>query len=220
MNLSILMTSVSTVVGIGAIPFMLKFISGFFLDECSKIEDATLNIIVSLLATLAPCGLGMLIKARFSELWLSSEVYLLNFGKGKMLWKNMQLHTQVGPNCNVRHPDFHDCHELANLQIISCCLLSKIHVGCLCSSAIRRFSGKGLLLLSSRVYYQCVKPSKLGFGCSWAVCEKPRARRTIMLETGLKNAQICLAILKVSFPIQKIGVLQMMPIYFLIFQVK
>ena len=71
MNLSILMTSVSTVVGIGAIPFMLKFISGFFLDECSKIEDATLNIIVSLLATLAPCGLGMLIKERFSCFFVS-----------------------------------------------------------------------------------------------------------------------------------------------------
>ena len=59
----------------------------------------------------------------------------------------------------------------------------------------------------------------LGFGCSYAVCEVPRARRTIMLETGLKNAQICLAILKVSFPIARIGVLQMMPLYFLLFQV-
>ena len=59
----------------------------------------------------------------------------------------------------------------------------------------------------------------LGFGCSYAVCETPRARRTIMLETGLKNAQICLAILKVSFPIARIGVLQMMPLYFLVFQV-
>ena len=67
MNLSILMTSVSTIVGIGAIPFMIKFISGFFLDECSTIEDATVNIIVSLLITLAPCGLGMLIRAKASQ---------------------------------------------------------------------------------------------------------------------------------------------------------
>ena len=58
-----------------------------------------------------------------------------------------------------------------------------------------------------------------GFGCSYAVCEKPRARRTIMLETGLKNAQICLAILTVSFPITDVGVLMMMPLYFLFFQV-
>jgi len=40
-----------------------------------------------------------------------------------------------------------------------------------------------------------------------------------MLETGLKNAQICLAILVASFPIEKIGVLEMMPLYFLFFQV-
>ena len=40
-----------------------------------------------------------------------------------------------------------------------------------------------------------------------------------MLETGLKNAQICLAILTVSFPITDVGVLMMMPLYFLFFQV-
>ena len=67
MNLSILMTSVSTVVGIGAIPFMIKFITGFFLDPCSTIEDATMDIIMALMATLAPCGLGMLIRAKCSE---------------------------------------------------------------------------------------------------------------------------------------------------------
>jgi len=39
-----------------------------------------------------------------------------------------------------------------------------------------------------------------------------------MLETGLKNAQICLAILTVSFPITDVGVLMMMPLYFLFFQ--
>lgn len=58
-----------------------------------------------------------------------------------------------------------------------------------------------------------------GFLCSWIVREPPRARRTIMLETGLKNAQICLAIMLVTFPAEKVGVLMMMPIYFVVFQV-
>ena len=35
MNLSILMTSVSTVVGVSAIPGMLKFLSGYVVDECT-----------------------------------------------------------------------------------------------------------------------------------------------------------------------------------------
>ena len=142
MNLSILMTSVSTVVGIGAIPFMLKFISGFFLDECSKIEDATLNIIVSLLATLAPCGLGMLIKAGFSD-HQASSIILTEPYKGKMLRNSMQLYTKTGSNCDVRDPDIHGYYELADLQIISPYLLSKVDVGCLCTSTVCRFSGKG-----------------------------------------------------------------------------
>ena len=59
-----------------------------------------------------------------------------------------------------------------------------------------------------------------GFFCSWAAQEPPRSRRTIMLETGLKNAQICLAIMMVTFPSEKVGVLMMMPLYFLCFQVQ
>jgi len=179
MNLSILMTSVSTVVGIGAIPFMLKFISGFFLDECSKIEDATLNIIVSLLATLAPCGLGMLIKAKCSQKVCD---FILKLGQIIMF---VTLAFMLAMNILIFKSSI--VLYFPRSMLVACALLP--------------FAG-----------------FLLGFGCSYAVCEKPRARRTIMLETGLKNAQICLAILKVSFPISKLGVLQMMPLYFLIFQ--
>ena len=59
----------------------------------------------------------------------------------------------------------------------------------------------------------------IGFGCSMLAKEPPRSQRTIMLETGLKNAQICLAIMIVTFPPEKVGVLMMMPMYFVVFQV-
>ena len=49
-----------------------------------------------------------------------------------------------------------------------------------------------------------------GFICgllfAWAAKEPPKSRRTIMLETGLKNGQICLAIMLVTLPVEKIGV--------------
>ena len=67
MNLSILMTSVSTVVGIGAIPAMISMISGQFLDPCTTLTVNTMKIIISLAFTLGPCGVGMIIKAKCSE---------------------------------------------------------------------------------------------------------------------------------------------------------
>jgi len=64
MNLSILMTSVSTIVGVGAIPGMIQLLSMMFLDECTRNELNVdpLNIIKPLIITLLPCGVGMAIK--------------------------------------------------------------------------------------------------------------------------------------------------------------
>ena len=83
------------------------------------------------------------------------------------------------------------------------------------SSLITRFPIDILIAISLIPFAGFV----FGFFCAWAAREPPRSRRTIMLETGLKNAQICLAIMIVTFPSEKVGVLMMMPIYFLFFQV-
>ena len=83
------------------------------------------------------------------------------------------------------------------------------------SSLITRFPVDILIAISLIPFAGFV----FGFFCAWAAREPPRSRRTIMLETGLKNAQICLAIMIVTFPSEKVGVLMMMPIYFLFFQV-
>jgi len=180
MNLSILMTSVSTVVGIGAIPFMISFISSFFLDPCSTLQSATLKIIVSLLFTLLPCAFGMLLKAKCSQRLCD---VVLKLGQLMMVVAMVLLFVM-------------------NFLIFGLAAVLMFPIPMLIACALLPFIG-----------------FVLGFGCSYAVCEAPRARRTIMLETGLKNAQICLAILKVSFPIERLGVLQMMPLYFLLFQV-
>ena len=67
MNLSILMTSVSTVVGVGAIPGMLKFLSGYVVDKCTDLVVDPVSIIKPLAMTLVPCGVGMAIKRWGSE---------------------------------------------------------------------------------------------------------------------------------------------------------
>ena len=67
MNLSILMTSVSTLVGVGAIPGMIKLLSGFVVDECTDMVVDPVAIIKPLAMTLVPCGIGMIIKKYGNE---------------------------------------------------------------------------------------------------------------------------------------------------------
>ena len=62
MNLSILMTSVSTLVGVVAIPMMIKLLSGFFLDPCTDLVVDTASIVKPLIMTLVPCGIGMAVR--------------------------------------------------------------------------------------------------------------------------------------------------------------
>ena len=83
------------------------------------------------------------------------------------------------------------------------------------SSLVTRFPVDVLISLSLLP----VAGFAIGYVAATAVREPPRSRRTIMLETGLKNAQVCLAIMLVTFENDKVGVLMMVPIYLLAFQV-
>jgi len=179
MNLSILMTSVSTLVGVGAIPGMIKLLSGFVVDECTDMVVDPVAIIKPLAMTLVPCGIGMLIKKYGNE--KICNVFLL-LGKIFML---------LGMSTII----------ICQILIYKTSLITRFPVDVLI--AISFIPGLGFIF---------------GFLCSWIVREPPRARRTIMLETGLKNAQICLAIMLVTFPAEKVGVLMMMPMYFVMFQ--
>ena len=79
MNLSILMTSVSTIVGVGAIPGMIKFLSGFVVDECTDMVVDPVAIIKPLTITLIPCGIGMAIKR-----WCGEKVQKIVLLVGKL----------------------------------------------------------------------------------------------------------------------------------------
>lgn len=180
MNLSILMTSVSTIVGVGAIPLMIKLLTGFFLDPCTELKVDALAIIKPLAFTLVPCFIGMIIKKYASDKVCN---IILLIGKCGMLFGMTGI---IG----------------ANIAIYRMSLITRFPTDILIAISIIPVSGFAI-----------------GFFCAMAAREPPRSRRTIMLETGLKNAQICLAIMIVTFPPEKIGVLMMMPVYFVAFQI-
>ena len=101
-------------------------------------------------------------------------------------------------------------------MLVGLVALIGINIGLYGASLVKRFPIDILIAIS------CVPWLGFVFGFVFArlAKEPPRSARTIMLETGLKNAQICLIIMMMAFPPEKIGVLMMMPLYFLFFQVK
>ncbi|MFT7801987.1 solute carrier family 10 member 1-like [Arapaima gigas] len=58
----------------------------------------------------------------------------------------------------------------------------------------------------------------LGYVMSTFFKLSPQCRRTISMETGCQNIQLCSAILKVAFPHEVIGPLYLFPLVFIIFQ--
>jgi len=99
-------------------------------------------------------------------------------------------------------------------MLVGLVALIGINIGLYGASLVKRFPVDILIAIS------CVPWLGFVFGFVFArlAKEPPRSARTIMLETGLKNAQICLIIMMMAFPPEKIGVLMMMPLYFLFFQ--
>lgn len=180
MNLSILMTSVSTIVGVVAIPGMIKLLSSFFMPPCTDLQIDVVAIVKPLAMTLVPCLIGMAIKK-----WCPEKVSMGVLVVGKI--------AMIGGLAGIL---------ITQVIIYGWSLVTRFPLDILISCSI--IPAAGFLI---------------GFGCSMLAKEPPRSQRTIMLETGLKNAQICLAIMIVTFPPEKVGVLMMMPMYFVVFQI-
>ncbi|NWX99529.1 NTCP4 protein, partial [Nothoprocta ornata] len=58
----------------------------------------------------------------------------------------------------------------------------------------------------------------LGYGLATLFALPPHCRRTVSLETGCQNVQLCTAILKLTFPPQLIGSMYMFPLLYALFQ--
>ncbi|XP_069564586.1 hepatic sodium/bile acid cotransporter [Brachyistius frenatus] len=176
MNLSVVMTSCSTLLALGAMPLLLHlYCRGF-----SNVRDAVpyADIAISLVAVLAPCGLGILV----------------NYWKPKYA----KVVTKVG---------------LAILMI------SVVGIGVITSVGI---GGSILTVLSPALVAVGALMPLVGYSVGYIISSlfglAHPERRTVAMETGCQNIQLCTAILKIAFPPALIGPLFLFPMVYVSLQ--
>ncbi|XP_072553578.1 hepatic sodium/bile acid cotransporter [Salminus brasiliensis] len=177
MNLSIVMTTCSTVLGLGMMPLLLYlYCQGF-----SGLESAVpyTGIIASLVMTLLPCAVGIFINYKVP--------------------KYARIITKVGLSIMV--VAFTALGILASITVGST-ILAVTSPPLLTTAALMPLIGYVLGYLLSALF-RLNKPS----------------RRTVAMETGCQNLQLCSTILKVAFPPEVIGPFYLFPFIYIIFQV-
>ncbi|GCB62432.1 hepatic sodium/bile acid cotransporter isoform X1 [Scyliorhinus torazame] len=175
MNLSIVMTTCSTVLALGMMPLLLYlYCKGLSLANKVPYKE----ISTSLFLTLIPCGIGIFLNSKYP--------------------KYSKIITKTG------------------LFIL---LLAALIIGILSGMSI----GTALwMFFSSRLLVTTALMPAIGYTLGYALsclCRlSERCKRTVSMETGCQNVQLCATILKVAFRQEDIGALYLFPFIFLAFQ--
>ncbi|XP_053738119.1 hepatic sodium/bile acid cotransporter [Synchiropus splendidus] len=172
MNLSIVMTSCSTLLALGMMPLLLYIYCHSFphLQSAVPYKDITLSLVMILI----PCGIGILINH-----------YRPKYAK---------LITTVGMIIMVT-------------AILIICIGSSVAVG-----------GSLLNLFSPPLMATAALMPFIGYSFGYIISSifklKQRERRTVAMETGCQNIQLCSSILKLAFPPQEVGILFLYPLVY------
>ncbi|KAM4529786.1 hepatic sodium/bile acid cotransporter [Fundulus diaphanus] len=176
MNLSIVMTSCSTLLALGMMPLLLfLYCQGF-----SDLQKAVpyVEIIVSLVVILVPCGTGILI--------------------------------------NYFRPQYSKMITKVGLGVL---MISVVVIGIISSVEI---GGSLLNLLSPPLMAIAALMPLIGYAFGYIISSAFRLnqpeRRTVAMETGCQNIQLCATILKVAFPPAVIGPMYLFPLVYGSFQ--
>ncbi|XP_050753024.1 hepatic sodium/bile acid cotransporter [Gymnogyps californianus] len=178
MNLSIVMTTCSTVLAIGLMPLLLHLYLGGLYEGDLEGKVPYKGIITSLVLMLIPCAIGIILnekKPQYTGFMIKAGMVVLLLSSAAIIVLSV---ANVGSGIMV---------------IFSPSLLG--------SSALMPFIGFLLGYVLSAVF-------KLNDRC----------RRTVCVETGCQNVQLCLTILKVTFTPEIIGPLYFFPLLYLLFQ--
>uniref|UniRef100_A0A8C0BE21 Hepatic sodium/bile acid cotransporter n=1 Tax=Buteo japonicus TaxID=224669 RepID=A0A8C0BE21_9AVES len=178
MNLSIVMTTCSTVLAIGLVPLLLYLYSGGLYKGDLEGKVPYKGITTSLVLMLIPCAIGIILnekKPQYSGFIIKAGMVVLLLSSAAIIVLSV---ANVGSGIMV---------------IFSPSLLG--------SSALMPFAGFLLGYVLSAVF-------KLNDRC----------RRTVCMETGCQNVQLCSTILKVTFAPEIIGPLYFFPLLYLLFQ--
>ncbi|XP_077366091.1 hepatic sodium/bile acid cotransporter [Festucalex cinctus] len=176
MNLSIVMTSCSTLLALGMMPLLLYLYCQVFGDLQNAVPYV--DITVSLVMILVPCGIGILI--------------------------------------NHYRPQYSKIITKVGLTILS---ISCVAVGVVTAVVTR---GAVLAVVSPPLLATGAVMPFIGFTFGYVISSVFRLsqaeRRTVAMETGCQNIQLCTTILKLAFPPDVIGPLFLFPMVYISFQ--
>ncbi|KAF4083907.1 hypothetical protein AMELA_G00122680 [Ameiurus melas] len=176
MNLSIVMTTCSTVLALGVMPLLLYlYCRGF-----SGLENAVpySRISIALIMTIVPCAVGIAIHhwaPRYSQIVIKAGFSIL--------------------------------------------LIVTVAIGVICGITLG--ATVWIVLSPKMIAVGFLMPFigyLLGYTLSVIFKQNGPCRRTIAMETGCQNIQLCSAILKVAFRPEVIGPLFLFPLIYIIFQ--
>ncbi|KAM9354953.1 hepatic sodium/bile acid cotransporter [Pholidichthys leucotaenia] len=172
MNLSIVMTTCSTLLALGMMPLLLYlYCQGF-----SNLQSAVpyVDIIISLVMILVPCSVGIIInhyRPQYSK--IISKVGLSIF--------------------------------MASIVVIT--IMTTVGIG-----------GSILNVLSPKLTTVALLMPFIGYALGYIISAllklSPAEQRTVAMETGCQNVQLCITILKLAFPPETIGPLFLFPFVF------
>ncbi|KAJ7326634.1 hypothetical protein JRQ81_016393 [Phrynocephalus forsythii] len=178
MNLSIIMTTSSTLLALVLMPFCLWIYSRAWIDTPLVRLLPLGAVTLTLCSTLLPISLGVFIRYRYSRV---ADILLK-----VSLWSLLVT--------------------LVILFILTGTMLGP----------------ELLATIPATVYMVAILMPLAGYGCGYGVATlfrlPPHCKRTVSLETGCQNVQLCTAILKLTFPPQLIGSMYMFPLLYALFQ--
>ncbi|XP_059213083.1 hepatic sodium/bile acid cotransporter [Centropristis striata] len=171
MNLSIVMTSCSSLLALGMMPLLLYiYCQGFDLQN----SVPYLKIITSLVMLLIPCSIGILINH-----------YRPQYSK---------MITKVGIIFLL-------------IAVVALGTLSSIGIG----ESILTVLSPQLMAIATLMPFTGYA---FGYIISWISRLSQPERRTVSMETGCQNVPLCIAILKLAFPVEQVGALFLFPMVY------
>ncbi|XP_044149668.1 sodium/bile acid cotransporter 4 [Bufo gargarizans] len=178
MNLSIIMTTSSTLLALLLMPLCLWIYSRPWINT-PLVQFLPLGAVtLTLCSTLLPIGLGVFVRYRYSRI---ADILLK-----VSLWSLLV--------------------SLVLLFILTGAMLGP----------------ELLATIPPSVYIVAVIMPMIGYSMGYGLATlfklSPNCRRTVSLETGCQNVQLCTALLKLAFPAHLIGSMYMFPLLYALFQ--
>ncbi|KAJ8794576.1 hypothetical protein J1605_018871 [Eschrichtius robustus] len=241
MNLSIVMTTCSTFFALGMMPLLLYIYSRGIYDGTLKDKVPYGAIIISLILILIPCTIGIILKSKrpqyvpyVTKVTDERRVgpgYLLDHWQAESATHERTLITasisddravQVVENM-VTYEEAPTYGLFSQQEVMDGGMILLL----LCSVAVVVLSvlnvGKSILFVMTPhlLATSSLMPFigfLLGYILSALFRLNRRCRRTVSMETGCQNIQLCSTILNVTFPPEVIGPLFFFPLLYMIFQ--